>query len=71
MGPIVMHEFTSMEYGWEIDCGQVAMPSSIKPIQAPAYVPNAQMRQAMERLKGMATPITMTSKVSNYRQMGE
>lgn len=50
---------------------QAVKPSEIKPIQAPAYVPNAQMRQAMERVKGMARPITMTSKVSNYRQMGE
>ncbi|CUJ41662.1 hypothetical protein ACOTC8_30165 [Achromobacter xylosoxidans] len=50
---------------------QAVKPSEIKPIQAPAYVPNAQMRQAMGRLKGMARPITMTSKVSNFRQMGE
>ncbi|CAB3909267.1 hypothetical protein LMG26842_05778 [Achromobacter dolens] len=50
---------------------QAVKPSEIKPIQAPAYIPNAQMRQAMERLKGTARPITMTSNVSNYRQMGE
>jgi hypothetical protein len=49
---------------------QTVKPSEIKPIQAPAYVPNAQMRQAMERLKGMARPISLTSKVSNYRVMG-
>lgn len=50
---------------------QAVQPSTIKPIHAPAYIPNPQMRQVMERLKGMERPITMTSKVSNYRKMGE
>lgn len=50
---------------------QAVQPSTIQPIKAPEYMPSPQMRQAMERLKGMPTPISLTSKVSNYRQMGE
>ena len=50
---------------------QPIKPSTIQPIKAPEYVPSPQMRQAMERLKGMARPISLTSKVSNYRVMGE
>lgn len=50
---------------------QAAQPSTIQPIKAPECVPSPQMLQAMERLKGLPTPISLTSKVSNYRVMGE
>lgn len=50
---------------------QAVKPGEIKPILAKPYVPSAQMRQAAERLQGLARPVSMVSKVSNYRQMGE
>ena len=46
-------------------------PSDVKPIKAREYVPNMQMRQVAERLKGMPRPVTLSSNVSNFRHMGE
>ncbi|MNK62891.1 hypothetical protein D3C87_820860 [compost metagenome] len=48
---------------------QATKPSDIKPIQAPAYVPNMQMRQIADKLKGLPRPVTLSSNVSNFRHM--
>lgn len=48
---------------------QPVQPSTIQPIKAPEYVPNMQMRQVAERLKGMPRPVPLSSKVSNFRYM--
>ena len=45
-------------------------PSEIKPLQARAYVPNMQMRQVAEKLKGMPRLVSLSSNVSHYRQLG-
>jgi hypothetical protein len=50
---------------------QTTKPSEIKPIKAPEYVPNMQMRQVAERLKGMPRLVSLSSNVSHYRQLGE
>lgn len=50
---------------------QATKPSEIKPMQAREYVPNMQMRQVAEKLKGMPRPVTLSSNVSNFRHMGE
>lgn len=44
-------------------------PSEIKPMQAREYVPNMQMRQVAEKLKGMPRPVALSSRVSNFRYM--
>jgi hypothetical protein len=50
---------------------QATKPSEIKPMQARAYVPNMQMRQVAEKLKGMPRLVSLSSNVSNFRRMGE
>lgn len=50
---------------------QTTQPSQIKPMQARAYVPNMQMRQVAEKLKGMPRLVSLSSNVSHYRQLGE
>ncbi|WP_164741238.1 hypothetical protein [Achromobacter spanius] len=45
--------------------------SEVKPMQARAYVPNMQMRQVAEKLKGMPRLVSLSSNVSHYRQLGE
>lgn len=44
-------------------------PSEIKPMQSRAYVPNMQMRQVAEKLKGMPRLVSLSSNVSNFRHM--
>jgi len=48
---------------------QATKPSEIKPMQDRAYVPNMQMRQVAEKLKGMPRPVALSSRVSNFRYM--
>ena len=45
-------------------------PSAVKPIKAREYVPNMQMRQVAEKLKGMPRLVSISSNVSHYRQLG-
>lgn len=46
-------------------------PSAIKPIEARAYTPSLLMRQVAERAQYQPRQIAMTSRVNNYRPLGE
>lgn len=48
---------------------QAVKPSDVKPIKAREYVPNMQMRQVAEKLKGMPRLVTLSSNVSNFRYL--
>jgi hypothetical protein len=50
---------------------QATKPGTIKPIEARAYTPSMLMRQVAERAQYQPRQIAMTSRVNNYRPLGE